>query len=207
MASSMIHMAVASEINKKIKADESKLLIGSIAPDISKLVGQSKKKSHFISEIKDIPDLEKFLKKYKKHLNDDFVLGYYIHLFTDYLWFKYFLPGIYNKNLIAKLDGSVVSCTEEMALLYIYNDYTNLNIKLIDKYNLNLKIFYNSIPKIDNIIDEIKMDKLFLVVNKAGEIIINSKKHKEMLFNMEYVNHFIDLCVNIILDDLRNYIF
>ena len=37
---------VESEVNKVINRDRRKLLIGSIAPDISKLVGKSKKDSH-----------------------------------------------------------------------------------------------------------------------------------------------------------------
>ena len=42
MASSMIHIAVAHELNKKLKIDKQKLLIGTIAPDISKLIGENK---------------------------------------------------------------------------------------------------------------------------------------------------------------------
>ena len=45
-----------------------------------------------------------------------------------------------------------------------YNDYTNLNIKLIDKYNLDLKIFYNELPQLHNIIEEIPMDKINVIV-------------------------------------------
>ena len=99
MASSMIHIAVANEINKVLNKDRTKLLIGTIAPDISKLVGENKVGSHFLEdENTDIPILDKFLDKYKDNLNDDFVLGYYIHLYTDYLWFKYFLPEFYDKE-------------------------------------------------------------------------------------------------------------
>ena len=47
MASAVIHMAVASEINKVLKRDYDKLIIGSIAPDISKIVGEDKLRSHF----------------------------------------------------------------------------------------------------------------------------------------------------------------
>ena len=47
MASTMIHIVVANEINKKLKRDSSKLLIGTIAPDISKNIGENKVKSHF----------------------------------------------------------------------------------------------------------------------------------------------------------------
>lgn len=76
MASSFIHMSVANEINKVIKKDNNKLLIGSIASDISKHIGESKLKSHFLdSENNDIPNIDKFLTKYKYRINDDFVLG------------------------------------------------------------------------------------------------------------------------------------
>ena len=86
MASSVIHMAVATEINKVIKRNNDMLLIGSIAPDISKLIGEDKTRSHFLIQGSDcIPDLNKFLNKYNYFLNDDFILGYYVHLYTDYL--------------------------------------------------------------------------------------------------------------------------
>ena len=144
-----------------------------------------------------------FLKKYKNKINDDFVLGYYIHLFTDYLWFKYFLTEIWTDDMITKLDGTVVKCEGRMALQYIYNDYTNLNINLIDDYNLDLKIFYNEIPEIENIITEIPMNKLFLIVDKAGEIIENTKVHKDMVFNMKNVHKFIETTIDLITDNLK----
>lgn len=206
MASSMIHIAVASELNKKLNRDKSELLIGTIAPDISKLIGESKRITHFVNdetESDSVPDLDLFLKKYKNKINDDFVLGYYIHLFTDYLWFKYFLTEIWTDDMITKLDGTVVKCEGRMALQYIYNDYTNLNINLIDDYNLDLKIFYNEIPEIENIITEIPMNKLFLIVDKAGEIIENTKVHKDMVFNMKNVHKFIETTIDLITDNLK----
>lgn len=88
MASSMIHFAVANEVNKILKRNNKHILIGSIAPDITKHIGMTKKDSHFQDTDEDLPHLDKFLNKYRYNLNDDFVLGYYIHLYTDYLWFN-----------------------------------------------------------------------------------------------------------------------
>lgn len=207
MASSLIHIAIANEINKKLKRDSQQLLIGTIAPDISKLIGESKERSHFLTcNEEDIPDIYKFLSLYKQNLNDDFVLGYYIHLYTDYLWFKYFIPEIMENDLIKKLDGTVVKCRGEMAIKYIYNDYTNLNLKIIDAYNLDLKIFYNEIPTINNIIQEIPMEKIDLIVNKASQIIKNSKITKEMTFSMENIYNFISLAIHLILANLEDLI-
>ncbi|MCD8562445.1 MAG: hypothetical protein LRY26_01590 [Bacilli bacterium] len=186
MASSVIHLCIAKEVNKEIKKDESKILIGSIAPDISKMIGESKFISHFQEEESDVPNIEWFLKKYKHYLNDDFVLGYYIHLYTDYLWFKYFMTEIINenKNVIKKLDGTLVKCNEEMFSKYIYNDYTNLNVQLIDEYDLNLKVFYNELPEMNKIIEEIPMDRLNVILDKAGIIIANSKETKALTIDI-----------------------
>jgi len=204
MASSVIHMAVASEINKKLDRDISKLLIGTIAPDVAKLVGDTKVKSHFSNEETDnIPDIGRFLEKYEKHLNDDFVMGYYIHLYTDYLWFKYFIDDIDFSTLITRVDGTKVWCDKNTFVQYIYNDYTNINVCLIDKYNLDLKIFYSDMPEIPHIIEEIPMDRLDIIVNKTGNIITNSKMKKVYLFDASNVSKFIDTSVKFILSDIE----
>ena len=200
MASAVIHLVVANELNKKLNRDSNKLLIGSISPDISKLIGENKIKSHFISEVgSDIPDIGKFLNKYKSNLTDDFVLGYFIHLYTDYLWFKYFMSELYNDTMIKRLDGSVVKYDEDTLINYVYNDYTDLNIKLIDKYNLDLKIFYNELPEFNYIIEEIPMNNIKLVVDKMGIIIENRKESKIYMFDLKNIEKFIDICVDLIL--------
>lgn len=200
MASAVIHLAVANEINKKLNRDKSQLLIGAIAPDISKFIGEDKTKSHFLKELDiNIPDIESFLNKYKNSLTDDFVMGYFIHLYTDYLWFKYFVTEFYDKPMITKLDGTVVKCSGNMLSLYVYNDYTNLNIKLIDRYNMDLKIFYNHLPKLSNIIEEIPMDKMGLLLSQMGIIIENSKEKKDYIFNIENIEKFIATSVELIL--------
>ena len=206
MASSMIHIAVANEINKKLKRKRKDLLIGTIAPDISKLIGETKKKSHFLETDNDIPRLDWFLVRYKDNLDDDFVLGYYIHLYTDYLWFKHFIPEIYNeeKNLIKKLDGTIVNCHGHMAEIYIYNDYTNLNKEVVEQYKLDLSFLYNDIPEFEEIIKEAHMNHLDKIINKAREIYEESKVHKDYVFDMDNINNFISLSVKLIESDLRD---
>lgn len=203
MASSMIHICVANEINKILKRDNKSILIGSIAPDIAKQINLHKQFSHFQDANDDMPNFEKILSKYKNNLNDDFVLGYYIHLYTDYYWFKYFMPEFVKHDLIYTLDGKALTLTDEEKMKCIYNDYTNLNTKLIDEYKIELKIFYEQIPKFDNIIDEIPMDKLNVIIDKAGVIIENAKESKSYFFDIKEVKKFIDFSVNGILDNLK----
>lgn len=203
MASSVIHICIANEINKTINRDSKKLLIGTIAPDISKLLGETKFYSHFLDNVNNnIPNIKKFLDKYGNYLNDDFVLGYYIHLYTDYLWFKYFIPNIIKGNYIKELDGTLVKYTEETFKYYVYNDYSNLNNQLIDRYNFPMKIFYEEIPYIPNIISEIPIDRLNLIVDKTGILIEESQKGKKYLFKIDDIITFIESSRKAILKEL-----
>jgi len=203
MASSMIHVAVAKEINKTLKRKEHDLLLGSIAPDLSKHVNETKIKSHFLDDLNDsAPIINRFLNKYEKYLNDDFVMGYYIHLYTDYLWFKYFISEIFTENEIKKLDGTTVKLTTKLELKYIYNDYTNLTTDLLDKYDLNLSIFYLEIPEFKNIIEEIPMDKLKLLVDATGISLKEEANNKSYVFTKEDIDQFIQVSVELILSDI-----
>ena len=203
MASSVIHICIANEINKTINRDSKKLLIGTIAPDISKLLGETKFYSHFLDNVNNnIPNINKFLDKYGNYLNDDFVLGYYIHLYTDYLWFKYFIPNIIKGNYIKELDVTLVEYTEKTFKYYVYNDYSNLNNQLIDRYNFPMKIFYEEIPYIPNIISEIPIDRLNLIVDKTGVLIEESRKGKKYLFKIDDIITFIESSKKTILKEL-----
>ena len=204
MASLVIHIAIASEINKEIKHDYDKLLLGSVAPDISKELEQSKFYSHFLDgSDENIPNIDKFLTKYQNNLNDDFVLGYFIHLYTDYLWFKYFIPEIYQKDVIKKIDGTSIKCVGRMVDTYIYNDYTNLNSELLDYYKINLDVFYKELPQIENIIEEIPIDKIKVTIDKALMIITKSREHKNYIFDTENIKTFITTSTELIIAKLK----
>ena len=201
MASTIIHMAVVHEINKVLKRDNNLILLGGIAPDLGKIANGSKIETHFLDTNDNIPNIDRFLNKYKNKMNDDFVMGYFIHLYTDYLWFKYFVPSLYEegKEIITKLDGTKIKGNDNIFTLYIYNDYTNLNSKLLDEYNMDLKIFYNELPEIDNIIEEIPMDKLNLLINETSFILENARREKEYLFDIEDIKKFISTSSELIL--------
>ena len=106
MASAVIHLCVAKEVNKYINMDEKHILLGSIAPDIAKQVGQTKEISHFLDHTNedDIPNIERFLDKYRSELTKPFEMGYFIHLLTDqylslYNHYRLFLLLLYMSYL------------------------------------------------------------------------------------------------------------
>ena len=96
MASIIIHMAVANElykkINSKLEINYYDYILGTIAPDISKTNGLDKKTSHFSDNSLEIPNINKFLDKYQPSLDNSFNLGYFIHLYTDKLFYRDYYP-------------------------------------------------------------------------------------------------------------------
>ena len=204
MASSLIHICVAKEVNKFLNRDEKQFLIGAIAPDIAKLINISRDKTHFIDYEENIPNLDRFIDKYKSYLNNDFVLGYYVHLYTDYIWFKYFVPSLIDDNKIIKLNNKKENFDEKKFTEYIYDDYGSVNKSLIDDYNLDLKIFYEDLPEIDDIIEEIPIEKINVIVDKAGLILIESKEKDNILFDEDLINEFIEYTVNATIANIDN---
>ncbi len=207
MASAVIHICVAKKVNELLKRNAKEFLLGSIAPDISKQVGQERSKSHYIYEKNsDLPHLEVFLHKYGHTLKEnDFDLGYYCHLFTDLLWFGNFMPKYCSNEFtrVNYLNGEEKKLTHELVGKLIYNDYTNLNIKLIEDYDLDLSLFYEECPVIKSPIEEIPIDKLQVIVDKMGIIIENSKKRDTIIFDNEDINKFIDETASYFINNLK----
>lgn len=215
MASVVIHMAIASELDKKLKRkNHNELMLGAIAPDIAKLIGEGRFKAHFIQDEElGSPELNSFVRKYKNKMDNDFVLGYFIHLYTDYLWEKYFLTDFDYKNAI-KYNKSMFLTNETGFILnsdefnkFLYNDYTNLNVTLLDEYDLDLSLFYEplTLPKVG--VDEIPMERLKELVDYSSVIIENSKQRKSYLFDISEVKRFIDLSVDLIYSDILTLIY
>lgn len=202
MASAVIHLCIAKEVNKYLNMNEKLLLLGTIAPDISKQIGQSKEISHFLdhSDEDDIPNINRFLEKYKDELNKPFEMGYFIHLLTDKYWFRdyiYEFIGRYAK------ENNKKNLTYTALKEIIYGDYTNINIDLITHYDLALDLFYEDFKYPTSRITEIPIDKLPIIVEKMGLIIEESKEEKTFIFDTEDVIKFIDETVKYIIKDIQ----
>ena len=202
MASAVIHLCVAKEVNKYLKMDEKDLLIGSIAPDLSKIVGETKEISHFLDHTNedDIPNIDRFLNKYRKDLNKPFEMGYFIHLLTDKYWFRDY---IYQYIERYTRDENKKKLTYSAIKDIIYDDYTNINIDLIDKYELSLDIFSNEIVYPESNITEIPMDSIDLLIEKMGQIIAASTEEKTFLFDTKDIEIFIANTVKYIIKDIQ----
>ena len=207
MASAVIHLAVAKVLEPYLKITNKKdYYLGSIAPDIAKQIGESKQKSHFLyNERKDVPNMKMFTDKYPNFYKNDFDLGYYIHLFTDKLWFDKFLNNLVQSNSVKLIDGTILNTTPEELRNLIYTDYTNLNIKIIEEYNMDLSLFYEEFQKPNTKIEEIPINKLNILIDKMGIIIENSKREKNYVFDIYLIKQFIEDTKERILQEIKDY--
>jgi len=207
MASAIIHLAIAKELLDSLPIKNTyNYYLGAIAPDIAKQVGITKADSHFIKNTyNNVPNLTIFTEKYPNFYKNDFELGYYIHLLTDKLWIEEYLNNHSLNSSITLLDGSSMETTKEELQKILYSDYTNLNIQLIEDYDLDLSLFYEEFREPETDITEIPVDKLDILINKMGIIIENSKQEKTYLLDAFSIKQFITNTVEEIEKELRNY--
>lgn len=201
MASAIMHICVAKKVNEYLNMNEKMLYLGTIAPDISKQIGESKNKSHFLKD-EDIPDVNMFYNKYKDYLNNPFEMGYYIHLLTDYYWFKEFIPKRI-KNIKLKMNNQELKLKPGDIGKIIYSDYTNLNINLIDHYDLTLKLFYEELEYPRTRINEIPINKLKVIVDQMGLIVKNSTGNKTIMMEPDDIYAFLDETAEIIIETIK----
>lgn len=203
MASVIIHLAVAKKVNEVLKRNQHDLFLGAMAPDAAKLVGSSRKISHFITTPdSDTPEIDVFLSKYENDLDDTFVLGYFIHLVTDVLWFKEFLVNFVNDNTITTKTGEKIELDEKEVLDIIYNDFTSMNQEVEKYYDLDLDDFYNAYEFPKSKIREFPETYFYEVLDKI-KLINERKSNYSYLFNINQVVPFIEYAAVYCLDEIK----
>lgn len=207
MASAIIHLAVAKVLRPYLDIkNEKDYYLGAIAPDIAKQIGRTKQESHFLyNEKEDVPNIKMFTDKYPDFYKKDFDLGYYIHLFTDKIWFDKFLRTLIQSDSLRLIDGTIMRCTGDELTKLIYSDYTNLNIKVIEEYDMDLSLFYEDFQIPDTEITEIPKEKLNILLEKMSIIIENSKEEKNYIFDIYLIKEFIEETKERILQELKDY--
>ena len=205
MASAIIHIAVAKELEKILKVKNTyDYYLGSIAPDLAKQIGRTKEESHFLfnSYKPGVPNLKMFLNKYPNFRKNEFDLGYFIHLYTDMEWEDGFIDKLVDDQCIKLLDGTTIETTREEIQQLIYSDFTNLNIRLIEEYDIDLSLFYEDFKEPKTTINDIPTDKLDILINKMGILIANSKEEKTYTFDIYDIKEFVKKTVQDIKKEL-----
>ncbi|MHC1747107.1 MAG: hypothetical protein AB9856_01800 [Cellulosilyticaceae bacterium] len=124
MASRIMHYTVAHIIaeNLTIK-DKNKFILGNLEPDLSHQADGSYLAAHFIRKNNELMtkglDWVEFTEQYKESiLEDDEVLGYFVHLITDACWVKNIRDKHIRKYSVEKRKELTSKGYREM---YMYN--------------------------------------------------------------------------------------
>ncbi len=126
MASSIIHLAITSELTKHFDfSDINRLKFGAILPDAGK--GNGSHLNKFLWGLnKKAYDFELFRSKYGELMKtDDLYLGYYLHLVQD-ICYRHFVYDKYKWNPM--IPGNVEK---------LHKDYSIINIYVATRYGLS----------------------------------------------------------------------
>lgn len=192
MASSIMHICVAKKVNEYLNLNEKELFLGTIAPDISKHINQPKTESHFMSLRDNIPNINEFINKYSNQIKTPFDYGYFIHLYTDKVWQLNIMDKLTTADGNLPLNNNLIIKDEKLKQKTLYDEYTNMNVKLIDEYNLDLSLFYEEFEMPDTCIKEIPVNKLNVLIDATGSIVINSNNYENKVFDYNTIVEFIN---------------
>lgn len=221
MPSWIVHLATATKVSERLNIDKNidNFLIGNLIPDAERHVIKDfsvyvpYRISHFSQFIKidgkieELPNIDKFMKKYKDKLSNPIVLGYLTHLLTDYFWNRttYHRYTVRDKdgNAIGfKLnDGTEVICSIEERSSLKHGDFALFENYVITKNEYIIPKFQSNTMESLKDIEEIgfvksDVDKILKYINlKSKEVKKEGKYHiftkEQMLKDYEESINFI----------------
>lgn len=195
MPSWKIHFKIANDLCKLLKINKKYFMIGNLLPDQDRYNipnidgGISRLITHFVSSEDfslgiNLPDYNKMYEKYKDKFNNPVLLGYLVHLLTDYYWNKY----IYDKCFIKKEgnyigvkvnDGRIIYCDFLTANKMKQSDFRKFNNSLsVRKNNFRFCLNNNFFEEID----ELKIAKKDIYV--VGKYL--NMPHHRLVDNSDY---------------------
>jgi len=226
MPSWSIHLAVAKKVNNKLKLQKDLFYMGNLIADVDYNNKLKRKNTHYYNkpckncpdEI--LPDVSLFLKDYKTKLNDSLILGYFVHILTDYYYNNYIFTNnwvyIDNEFVGIKLKNNKILKSKDIdrSLRKQYKHYDldlygkslfklgnveipNYDIK-IDKSLVLLKDNFFTLEDYNNRLNYLKDN--FIKFNK---IIIKEKLFGYKLYTKEELDDLFNNCVNFILEEIK----
>lgn len=211
-----IHTAIAKDLNKELNLNPDLLYYGAVLPDVDKGNEVGKFKAHFYIDHPKYPDeviidFDKFMDKYKNRLDRDLVIGYYIHLLTDYYFNEYIFDNTYilddtgSIREIKLLLGTTPDIESRRRLkqddFIMYGSYLLNNNRvgipkdkeLIYKHLCDLK---------HSFINEIEVNNRINYMNSNDFLEYNNKKENYKLFTREEYDKLYADCLKFIKDKL-----
>ena len=166
-----MHIAIANEVNKKLKLDEELFLYGNVMPDNEGYVVKNPSViveyaiSHFGERGQEglkerLPNYKKFYSKYKDHMDNPLVVGYLVHLMTDFYWNRFTFKNYYihddsGSTIGIRLNtGKKCMCDKESIRKLKQTDFKVFSEYLVNNDRLHIPKF--NIEKIEEKVKDIE---------------------------------------------------
>lgn len=148
MPSWPIHLAISKQLNRNWNLPKSEFIYGNIMPDadgrlVPISVSVPRKTSHFSKEIDLngkkvlLPDVEAFRRKYQSYIDNPVVIGYLVHLLTDYYFNRIFNEHYCKYNKEGDFIG--VQLKNQKFLYCSYNEANRMKQKDFAKFEYLLE--------------------------------------------------------------------
>lgn len=248
MPSYIGHSVCGIELLKRLNVTDEeriKFIIGNLVPDIKQVdidyeldefinkknIQRSKRITHFrkkTNKILEYPHCGLFLRKYEDLVKRNIeTLAYFFHLYTDYYYFKYFLPStitFLDKDLneldyIDDLEYVKINKNNEiikariffskLSGMGLYHEYVSSNKYFVKKFNLNLDIShlkdYLKNHEFNCYVEEINTTKIydiFAKIERVGNKIKNNDT-KLLIFDEDKLDDFVCEVVDTFIDKYK----
>ncbi len=180
MPNTVVHEEVGYYLSKKLDTSSYEYYLGLMAPDAVNVEHFANKQERWTSHVRDKDlniwkeNLKKFYKEEKNKINNDFLLGYTIHILTDIVYDEYFEE---------KIRKEILKNNQE-------KDYWYIKWSDMDKYSFKEQSTINTILLKNNNYIEIKnITKEKLLKWKEKYLKNQSNLNKSLYFNQKIIDN------------------
>ena len=180
MPNTVVHEEVGYYLSKKLDTSSYEYYLGLMAPDAVNVEHFANKQERWTSHVRDKDlniwkeNLKKFYKEEKNKINNDFLLGYTIHILTDIVYDEYFEE---------KICKEILKNNQE-------KDYWYIKWSDMDKYSFKEQSTINTILLKNNSYIEIKnITKEKLLKWKEKYLKNQSNLNKSLYFNQKIIDN------------------
>lgn len=200
-----IHLGVATKLNENYKLNKDQFLYGSVLPDVMDTNAYGRDFSHFFGtkyhdlcpeEI--IVDVDKFKSTYEDRLSNDLILGYYVHILTDYFYNDYVFRNCYLRDEFDRVTG--IKTKEGHTLIPNPNDSRGRRkIKQADFVNFGKLLLKSGQVQVPTDLEEIKkqlhlLENQFLEPEEVKKRLDYFSSQSFIDFNSGYLDELFVMC-------------
>lgn len=187
MPSHKIHIAIAQQVNKRLKLNNDEISLGSVLPDLVNVENHGISHFQYVDKYpQNLANPDEFIRLYNKYINNTISIGYLIHLLTDRFYNEQYYKKFYlfDNNVPTKLffDNKIITDKK------IGKEMKNHDFEEYDKYLISHNMIIpfkdkkviSKIPKYKNI----RFDEKFLseYIDKNNEELKKDKANYEFLY-------------------------